>query len=295
MTASAIYEGWVAHQRLGAPRHGFRYRVFLPLFDLDELPELLDPIPFWSARRPAPARFRRSDYLGGPTPSLAGYARDLVQDRVGHRPAGPVRLLANPRYFGIGFNPVSFFFLHGRDDSAVEAVIAEVTNTPWGDRTTYVLDGRSRSADGQIVGSFRKQMHVSPFQPMGQVYEIEVAEPGEDLRVRIRNLEHGRPVLNASLELRRRELTPARMVGLLARYPPVTAATLLRIYANALRLWLRGAAYHRHPDRSPTDGSESGILRSDECHDPAVRAPGPRSRPADLGAPQRSRRLVEHR
>ena len=89
-----------------------------------------------------------------------------------------MRLLANPRYLGVGFNPVSFLFLHG-EDGGVESVIAEVTNTPWGERTAYVLDGRSRGPDGTIRGSFEKRMHVSPFQPMDQTYEISVTRPRE--------------------------------------------------------------------------------------------------------------------
>ena len=78
MTGSAIYEGWVAHRRFGSVPHSFRYRVFMPLFDLDELPGVLDPIPLWSARRPAPARFREADHLRvgeGPLAMRARVAR----------------------------------------------------------------------------------------------------------------------------------------------------------------------------------------------------------------------------
>jgi DUF1365 family protein len=227
--------------------HSFRYRTFLPLLDLAELPEVLDPIPLWSARRPAPAWFRRADYLGGGPSALSEAARDLAEDRLAHRPAGPVRLLANPRYLGVGFNPVSLLFLYGEDAVTVECVIAEVTNTPWGERTAYVLDGRSRGTDGSIRGRFDKRMHVSPFQPMDQSYEISVDEPGDDLRVTIRNLEAGREAMTAALLLRRHELTRARMPRLLLRYPPMTLATLARIYAQALRLKLKGAPFHTHP------------------------------------------------
>ena len=76
---SAIYEGWVSHRRFGAVRHSFRYRVFMTLLDLDELPELFDRHPLYSARRPAPVRFRRSDYLGDPDVPLAESARRLVE------------------------------------------------------------------------------------------------------------------------------------------------------------------------------------------------------------------------
>ena len=58
MSASALYEGWVRHRRIEPVRHDFRYRLFMAYLDLGELPELLDRVPLWSARRPAPAWFR---------------------------------------------------------------------------------------------------------------------------------------------------------------------------------------------------------------------------------------------
>jgi uncharacterized protein len=252
MTASVIYEGRVAHRRRDPAAHSFSYRVFLPLLDLDELPELLDRIPLWSARRPAPVRFRDRDYLPGGDEQLAERSRDLVEQRLGRRPDGPVRLLANPRYLGVGFNPVSFLFLH-RDDGALDAVIAEVTNTPWRERAAYVLDGRRRAAGGSIRGRFQKRLHVSPFQPMEQAYSIAVGEPGTRLRIEIRNFEHDREVFLATMALRREELTQARMVRLLLGYPPMTLATLARIYANALKLKVRRAPFHRHPEVSGDD------------------------------------------
>ena len=90
----------------------------MPMLDLDELPEVLDPYPLWSARRPAPAWMRRADFLGEPETPLAEAARQLVCERTGRRPAGPVRLLAQPRYLGVGFNPVSFLFCHDGDGEA---------------------------------------------------------------------------------------------------------------------------------------------------------------------------------
>lgn len=280
MSASAIYEGWVSHRRLGRNPREFRYRLFMPLFDLDELPELLDPIPLWSARRPAPARFHREDYLGGDSPRLADRARDLAATRVGRRPAGPVRLLANPRYLGVGFNPVAFFFVHGHEGEGVEAVVAEVTNTPWGERTTYVIDGAAGDG-GPMVGSFRKEMHVSPFQPMDQRYEISVTPPGAHLAVRITSFEAGLPVFSVQMALRRREITRRAMAGVLFRYPAMTALTLARIYGQALRLWARGAPRFPHPgrrseqadgegDEDRSDRPERGKAREEVLEGPVV-------------------------
>ena len=180
---SAIYEGWVAHRRREPVEHSFRYRIFMPLFDLDELPEILDDVPLWSARRAAPARFRRSDYLGDPSVPLADAARDLVAERTGSRPGGPVMLLANPRYWGVGFNPVAFLYVW--DGGELRAMIAEVTNTPWGQRRSYVLEA---GPDG-LAGEFDKLLHVSPFMPMEQSYEWRASGPGERLSVSIKNRE----------------------------------------------------------------------------------------------------------
>ena len=248
--ASAVYEGWVIHRRRRPVEHEFRYRIFMPLFDLDELPELLDPFPLWSARRPAPAWFRRDDFLGDPSTPIAEAARALTSERVGRRPTGPIRLLAHPRYLGVGFNPVSFLFCH-RGSGELDSVIAEVTNTPWGDRHAYVLepgDGR-RKPTGPWVGT-RQAMHVSPFMGMDQRYEWWTTVPGERLRLGFRSREAGEVVFEATLSLRRREIDRRLMARLLLTYPPMTIATLTRIYLQALRLRIKGLPWYARPQSS---------------------------------------------
>jgi DUF1365 family protein len=250
--ASAIYEGSVVHRRHRPVRHAFRYRVFMPLLDLAELPEVLDPFPLWSARRPAPAWFRREDFLGGRGGTLAETARALLAERVGRRPAGPVRLLAHPRYLGVGFNPVSFLFCHA-GSGELDAVIAEVTNTPWGERHAYVLDARegAPSPDGSFGGRLDKRLHVSPFMGMDQRYEWSATAPGDRLRIGFRSLEGAEAVFDASLTLRRREMSRRLMARLPLAYPPMTIATLARIYAQAVRLRAKGAPRFPHPVAAP--------------------------------------------
>ena len=123
-------------------------------------------------------------------------------------------------------------------------MIAEVTNTPWGERQTYVLDGRGRDA---LEGTFQKRMHVSPFMPMEQEYRWRLSAPGESLSVSITSSERGRIVFDANLALRRLELSRSQMSRAMLTHPPAAAATLARIYWNALRLRLKGAPYHQRP------------------------------------------------
>ena len=109
---------------------------------------MLDPYPLWSARRPAPARFRRADYIGDPERPLAECARDAVEAADRRRPAGPVRMLANLRYLGHVFNPVSFYYCFDAAGEQVEAVVADVNNIPWGERHAYVLARGERRGNG---------------------------------------------------------------------------------------------------------------------------------------------------
>jgi hypothetical protein len=248
VSASAIYEGWVTHRRLAPVENEFRYRVWMPLLDLDELPQALDRHPLWSARHPAPVRFRSRDFLasGRTEAPLAERARELVREELGDAPTGAVRVLASPRFLGIGFNPVSFVYLHA-EEGTLAALVAEVTNTPWGESHRYVA-GRADGA-AAVRGRFGKRLHVSPFMAMDQSYELDASPPGGALWVSIRSRQQGRLLFEATLALRRRELTRRAMTRVLVHYPPSAPLTLARIYANALRLRLRGVPVHRHPVR----------------------------------------------
>jgi DUF1365 family protein len=236
MTASCVYEGTIRHRRHEPVRHELRYPIALLFLDLDELPEVLDGHPLWSARRPALGWFRSADYMSAAA----------VRGRAGT--AGPVRLLTHARTYGHCFNPVSFYYCYDAAGERVEAVVAEVTNTPWGERHAYVL---RRSGDDRIMeDQFDKAFHVSPFMGMDHRYAWRVVEPGDELMVHIDSLREGRRTFDATLTLHRRELGRRMLSRMLWRYPAATLVAGVRIYAHALRLKLKGAPYFPHPGRA---------------------------------------------
>jgi DUF1365 family protein len=239
---SAIYEGSVRHRRFGETPSEFCHGVAMAYVDLDELPGLLDGR--LVARGPRLTRFRRSDYLGDPAVPLAAAARELVRERAGIQPAGPVRLLTHLRSFGHCFNPVSFYYCFDGDER-VAAIIAEVTNTPWGERHAYVL---ARGEGGTVMrGRFDKAMHVSPFMGMDQAYEWSAPEPGPTLSVHIASRRGPELTFDATLNLRHRALTRRSLAGVTARYPAATVRMLALIYGHGIALKLRGAQVHPHP------------------------------------------------
>jgi uncharacterized protein len=201
VTHSAVYAGTIRHRRFAVRRHDLEHRVAMAYVDLDELPDLLGGR--LVARRPGLVRFRREDYLGDPATPLITAVRRLVAERTGAAPEGPVRLLTNLRTLGLCFNPVSFYYCFD-GDGHVQAVVAEVTNTPWGERHAYVLDGGGRV----VRGEHDKAMRVSPFMGMDQRYAVAVGEPGPTLSVHIESVENGDRAFDATLKLRRRPFSP---------------------------------------------------------------------------------------
>ncbi|HTD58657.1 MAG TPA: DUF1365 domain-containing protein [Solirubrobacteraceae bacterium] len=267
MSVSAIYEGTVRHRRFAVRSHEFRQRLALAYLDLEELPALLGGRLLRGGA--GLARFRREDYLGDARVPLASAVRDTVEQRGGARPSGPVRLLANLSAFGHCFNPVSFYYCMSPSGEQVDAVVAEVTNTPWGERHSYVLrrvaqagdigrragGGAERQAAGAeplaghtLAADLEKTLHVSPFMGMDHRYRWRMTAPAQTLSVHISSSREGRLAFDATLSLRRRELTAPS----LARLALSTSRTLLSIYRQAAILKLKGVPVHPHPGSLPS-------------------------------------------
>jgi len=248
---SSIFAGQVSHSRKSPLAHAFSYRVFMAYLDLDELETVFRGRWFWSTQRPALARFRREDHFGDPERPLAECVRDLVRRESGYRPTGPIRLLTNLSYFGYCFNPISIYYCYDESGEKLTTVVAEVTNTPWGERSCYVLADHMNSGNESTHRyRTRKQMHVSPFMDMDMDYDWLVTTPDENLVVRINNQSTSGAFFNAALILKRHEITGRTLASVLFRYPFMTLKVMFGIHWQAFRLWLKGCPVEAHPDKN---------------------------------------------
>ncbi len=247
---SCLYVGQVRHSRLEPVRHRFTYRIFFTYLDLAELDTVFAGRWFWSTRRKALARFRRSDHVGRASQSLDRTVRRMIEEETGQWPAGPIRLLTHLSYFGYCFNPVSFYYCFDADDQHVETVVAEVSNTPWGERSCYVLprDG-SIGPNSTMRFAPQKKMHVSPFMDMDIDYDWSFTEPGDSLKVYMANARNGRRFFDAAIALERREISGASLAGALLKYPFMTARVIVGIYWQALLLWIKRCPFITHPKK----------------------------------------------
>ena len=247
MTALAAYEGTVVHRRFGSHARTFGPRLLMAYLDVDALPDSLDDLPGWSGRRRAPVHFRPRDFLNGRDEPLGPDVRALVESRLGRRPAGPIFLLAHLRTFGWIFNPLAVYYCWDADGRTLDAVVLEVTNTPWNERQWYVFDARTGSD-----ATTPKAMYVSPFLPMDLDYRVSWTTPGPGLDLSIAVTRNGQPMLRAEMALRRSALDRRTSLRLLARHPLAPLRGSAEIYRKALKLWMDHAPLSRHSSRAKT-------------------------------------------
>lgn len=254
---SAIYKGWVRHRRYFPKQHQLRYQVFMLLLDLAELDQVFSDTAFWSTTRWAPARFKREDFFGDPSLPLDAALRQHVKSQTGVYPTGPIRMLANLRYFGFIINPITCYYCFD-DQEQLQYIVAEVNNTPWNERHAYVLPCEPERKQQRI--DFYKCFHVSPFNPMDIRYFWRSSHPGESLSIHMQNWrdieQSGSESLefDATLSLQRETISAQALNKLIWQYPLMTGKVVLGIYWQALKLFIKGVPIFDHPKKQLSNG-----------------------------------------
>ena len=181
---------------------------------------------------------------------LDSAVRKTLHEKTGKVFKGPIRLLTHLRYFGHCFNPVSFYYCFDDLDQKVEAIMAEVTNTPWKERHAYIIEEQTENNTRTgFIASPKKQLHVSPFWGMDHDYEWFFSQPEDSLNVKMKNFKDGEKVFNVSLDLKRRAFSNAGLVKAISRFPFITLMVVYRIHWQAFMLYVKRAPFFTHPDK----------------------------------------------
>lgn len=253
---SCIYEGRVIHSRRTPIHHRFAYRLFMAYLDLDEMRDVAGLRTLLPARRRAIASFLATDHFESNDLPLDQHVRQLVADRTGTRLTGPIRLLTQLRHLGYYFSPLNLYYCFEQHGEQVDTIVAEVNNTPWGERHYYVLWQENRvNCDHRLRFCHAKAMHVSPFMDMDMTYHWALSVPGQRLLVHLQNRRGEERLFDASLSMSRRPLNRQALRGMCFRYPAMTMRIITAIHWQALRLWWKQCPVYSHP-RTLTKSNE---------------------------------------
>jgi len=240
-------EGVVRHRRARPFEYTLQHDVAYLALDLDELDEVTRSSRLLRRNRRWILELRDRDHLVPAATDLREAFLDHLRS-AGEDPTGwRITLVANPRVGGYGFNPASFWLCRDAGGE-LRVVVVEVHNT-FGERHLYTL--RPRPGRPGFQAAMGKAFYVSPFLETRGGYTVHVRDESDRLRITINHEADGDLLLHASIDVVRRPLTERNLARMLLRYPLVTWKTIVMIHWHALRLRLRGAAFHRHRAAAP--------------------------------------------
>jgi len=244
--AGTLYVGEVMHQRLKPFGHRFTYGVFSLLVDLDQLDVLDRLTPLLSVNRPNLVSFRERDHVERDGETVRMFADRLLEAAGMRQRAARILLLAYPRVCGYVFNPISVYFAYDADGRLI-ALIYAVRNT-FGQRHTYVAPVENGDLSKAGVRQTRaKVFHVSPFIGMDARYHFRVLPPGKVVRLRIHETAAGEPLLAATFAGEGKPLSSLALAACLLKFPLLTWKIMAGIHWQALKIWLKGARFHKSP------------------------------------------------
>ncbi|MBO6885664.1 MAG: DUF1365 domain-containing protein [Marivita sp.] len=230
--------GHTYHGRKGSTENAFRYSIDYVMLDAEAEPKT--PCLF-SRNKGNVASLQDVDHGGAPGEGRgAAWAREVL-DAHQVRARGRLLLLAQPRFLGHVFNPVSFWLAHDEQDNLV-AVIAEVSNT-FGDRHSYLC----RKPDNSPIGASdrlqaTKIFYVSPFQPVEGGYEFRFDIRPDKIGIWI-DYSQASGGLIATLTGPRKTISNWSILRSVVRRPFGSRRVLALIHWQALKLWWKGSRY----------------------------------------------------
>ena len=255
---ASLYFGEVMHARLKPRAHRFSYRVMSLLIDLDRLEEADGQSPLFGVNRTALYSFHEVDHGERDGSSLRAYAHRRAAEHGIDLAGGRVLLLCYPCLLGYTFNPLSVYFCH-KACGSLALIIYEVRNT-FGEMQSYVLPvGPGEISAAGVRQEQDKLFYVSPFVAMATRYRFRISPPGEQVRLRILEVDAEGPLLAATFSGRRRALTTSALLRAFVTLPFLTLKIIGAIHWEAVRLWLKGVKPVPRPDSATAKADNTSL------------------------------------
>ena len=270
----------------------------IPISALNKL--LAKDLPLFSARHKALQQFYADDYLQEDDlqgndlqelkPTLSDYKEIssaigceallqrlnlAFQEKTASVPTGDIVGLMVCRNMGLYFSPVNFYIGFDKQNTPTH-LLAEVSNTPWDKRHYYgfLLAGEHTEF------CHDKDFHVSPFNPIDQLYRWQVSVKAHcsdmpnthsktimvdaaddpdvfDIRIAINISDERGEVLKTGIKMSGEPMTASTIRNSLKRNPLMNMTSLTRIYWHAFKLYAIKKVPYINYDEKLADSEQS--------------------------------------
>ena len=238
---SAIYRGQVNHRRFFPKQHKFAYSYCMWLLDVDEINLVSSEYRLVGQDKFKPIRLCLSDHIEQVTDpdEFKRRIRLKVKELGGQWQGQKLLMMTQARVLGLYFSPVNFHFCY--EGETCQYMLAEVSNTPWGEKHWYLVDLENAETE--------KDFHVSPFMPIEQRYIWRVKLPADKFLAHIENWQEQK-VFDATLSLQKVELSSTNILRVLLRFPVMAISTVAAIYWQAMKMFTKGFKFYSYQKRS---------------------------------------------
>ena len=237
---TCIYNGFVTHRRFKPLRHYFSYKTFSILFDLTELRDLHKQIGIFSFNKFNIFSFYNRDHGSRDGSDLAEWVKKNLKKYNINFNITKIKLLCFPRIFGYVFNPLSVFYCY--EGNVLKVILYEVKNT-FNEQHTYVFPVNKSTKI--ITQQCSKKFYVSPFIEMNTFYNFRLTEPGENIRILIKQTDKAEKVLVACQVGKRQAMSLKQLLINFFTHPLMTFKIIISIHYEALCLWKKGAIFQK--------------------------------------------------
>lgn len=289
MLKQGFFVGSIRHRRYRPRPHEFTYEMYWSLLDLDKLEETFAQSKLWSLEKWNLISFRNKDFhqssdiqeakaletniLETSIPEINTSEKnktsinkqailETIRQRTGESFSGQVLMLSHLRYLGFNFNSVCFYFCIEKGN--LKYIVSEITNTPWGERHSYLHDCNQGQKQGSVYQfEFDKEFHVSPFLTMDMHYQwlFKVEQDGLRIHMVVNQKGSGQKFFDATFTADFIPLTQSSMRKLVLTRPLQPLKMVVAIYWQAFKLWLKKIPFVAHPKL--TQNSQSGEAKDE--------------------------------
>lgn len=233
--AHKLYRGTVFHERLFPTYHKFSYPFTFFHFNLNKLKSLSEEHAFFGYNKKCLLEIRDFDYLRGKFTPIQKQLLEFLSPEKEHE---DTLIFTSPRYLGMAFNPVNFYFRINEATELLQALV-EVNNT-FGDRHLYPLSNLQKSSDGSYTAKAEKAFHVSPFNPIAGEYYFTFKLNKQSVFLGIDLYENEQLKMKTYMQGKAHVLNAKQLIRYCVMHPLDTALNAMpRILFQASVLYLR--------------------------------------------------------